>query len=344
MSYWKRQKTASSELLNALVAVATRASNSETKEVLLNAYVTMSTKQTPPSALIDMVLQLCRSIVDQSKGDDAAAKPDTTTANEEWPEFDLCGPEVDPEDGALENLFENDSFQESAPKRMRTVKGMIAYLAESRASFNLIQMSELVEITRVLEELDDSLIGWVSVQSQCMQLLFILTPRLQPTEFLSLIGATDKMVDFNRAVDLGLLSRFMYHSLATKTTDWIEPFVIDQIRLMANAEVERIGAYIDQFVIILIIMIDHGFNGQFESAVSSLFLNLCSATTQSSQLMLKLLALFGYFLSARGDNDPNEVFVKLEQFLPTACGQFPSAPHKFHSPLTNRPMRQCVPL
>ena len=65
----------------------------------------------------------------------------------------------------------------------------------------------------------------------------------------------------------------MYHSISTGETKWIEQFVSNQIRFMANENVEKIGMHIDHFLVILIIMIDQAC--ELNETVSSIFLNLC---------------------------------------------------------------------
>ena len=92
----------------------------QARELLVTMYITMSSEQRPPTQkLVDMILALCQTLVDQSRGEEKS--------EDDWPEFEL--PEVDPEEGALENLFDNDSLQESAPKRMRSVKNLISFLS-----------------------------------------------------------------------------------------------------------------------------------------------------------------------------------------------------------------------
>ena len=120
---------------------------------------------------------------------------------------------------------------------------------------------------------DKSMVGWMQVLTQCSFLLFSIIPKLSSDSFLRLINATEKCVDYNRAFDLGLLSRYMYHSISTGETKWIEEFVSNQIRFMANENVDKIGKHIDHFLVILIIMIDHAC--ELKQTVSSIFLNLC---------------------------------------------------------------------
>ena len=305
-SYWKRAKTASPALLESLLDVAERESSLEARELLVTMYITMSSEKQPPTQkLVDMILALCQTLVDQSRGEEKN--------EDDWPEFEL--PEVDPEEGTLENLFDNESLQESAPKRMRSVKNLVSFLSP-KIDFNQAQLKSIVSIGRAIQDLDP-MIGWRAVQSQCIKLLFVLVAKLGHEKFAEILDA-DNGVDTDSAFDLGLLCRYVYHSVLTGNVSWLNDFVIGQIRALANSEVEKVGQWIDHFFVIMVIMIDHAC--ELKQVISSLFLNLCSATTVSSTLTLKLLSFFNYLISKRSEDTKQKVFPILEEFLPIACG------------------------
>ena len=297
------------DITNKLLERAQSVKETECLEIILGAYGTLiscvdnnAQQGLISPKFLDLSLELCVNLLNQIKAESASINEERPT--EESTEFETC--EEEPEDGALENLFENDGIQDTSFKRIKTVRKIFSLLGQEHLSLN-ISFEKLKLIMQVANNIDvimsrDYIIGVRSnsnlstIKINCKNVIFPAVVSLSLDELFELINANDGIIsDFDNEFELVVFCRYVYNSINSNKTEWFDKFVTTQIEFIAASETITSDNINFAFTIYLL-MIANG-NIDRNQLISSIFLNLCSSATVSTQNTIQLLVLFDHLIS-----------------------------------------------